>query len=65
MLDLDLLVERRGGDVERLRSGGLRGVIDLPRLAEELYRTARVLRIFTALPRVVEVEDALGFLAAE
>jgi hypothetical protein len=64
MLDLDLLVERRGGAVERLHSGGLRGVIDLPRLAEELYRTARVLRIFTVGPRTIEADEALGYLAA-
>ncbi len=50
MLDLDLLVERRGGRVERLRAGGLPGVIDLPRVAEELYTTARVLRVFTMRP---------------
>jgi len=65
MLDLDLLVERRGGAVERLGSGGLRGVIDLPKLAEELYRTARVLRIFTATPQIVEPDAALAFLAEE
>jgi len=47
MLDLDILVERRRGGVERLGQGGLRGLIDLPRLAEELYRTTRVLRVFT------------------
>jgi hypothetical protein len=64
MLDLDLLVERRSGTIERLRSGGLRGVIDLPRLAEELYRTARVLRIFTAEPRTLDADAALRLLAA-
>jgi uncharacterized protein len=47
MFQLDLLVERTGGGVERLGEGGLPGLIDLPRLAEELYRSARVLRVFT------------------
>ncbi len=47
MFQVDILVKRRDGEVARLESGGLRGLIDLPRLAEELYRTARVLRVFT------------------
>jgi hypothetical protein len=47
MLDLDLLIRRPGGGVERLGEGGVPGLIDLPRLAEELYRTTRVLRVFT------------------
>ncbi|HSR40563.1 MAG TPA: hypothetical protein VLL48_00285, partial [Longimicrobiales bacterium] len=47
MFQLDLLIRRRSGEVERLGRGGLAGVIDLPRVAEELYRTARVLRAFT------------------
>ncbi|MEX0856201.1 MAG: HD domain-containing protein [Gemmatimonadota bacterium] len=64
MLDLNLLVERRGGAVERLTSAGLRGVIDLPRLAEELYRTARVLRVFTLRPRTIEPATVLAILAA-
>jgi uncharacterized protein len=60
MFQLDLLVERTGGGVERLGEGGLPGLIDLPRLAEELYRSARVLRVFTferrALSRDAVVE---------
>jgi uncharacterized protein len=62
MLDLDLLVERRGGRVERLGQEGLRGLIDLPRLAEELYRTARVLRVYTFERRELSRERLLGFL---
>jgi uncharacterized protein len=62
MLDLNLLVERRDGGVERLMAGGLSGLIDLPRVAEELYRTARVLRIFTMEARSVDPEEALAFL---
>ncbi len=64
MLDLDLLVLRRGGDVERLGGEGLRGVIDLPGVADELYRTTRVLRIFTLERRSVEPELALRFIVA-
>ncbi len=56
MLDLDLLVERRGGGVERLGPSGLPGLIDLPRVARELYRTTRVLRVFTFERRSIPVE---------
>ncbi|MBI4540579.1 MAG: HD domain-containing protein [Gemmatimonadetes bacterium] len=59
MFHLDLLVERRGGRVERLREGGLAGLIDLPRVANELYRTARVLRIFTFERRSLEPQRIL------
>ena len=47
MFQLDILVERRNGSVQRLGSEGLPGVVDLPRVARELYGTARVLRVFT------------------
>ena len=63
MLNLDLLVLRRGGAVERLGGAGLRGVIDLPGVAEELYRTSRVLRIFTFERRTVEPEIALEVIS--
>ena len=51
MFQLNLLLERRNGEVARVGPEGLPGVIDLPRVAEELYRTARVLRVFTFLRR--------------
>ncbi|MEE8147074.1 MAG: HD domain-containing protein [Longimicrobiales bacterium] len=59
MFQLDLLLQRRDGRVERLGLGGLPGVIDLPRLAEELYRTARVLRVFTFERRTLDPELVL------
>ena len=61
MFQLNLLMEKRNGEVARVGPEGLPGVIDLPRVAEELYRTARVLRVFTFLRRTV-TRDA--FLAA-
>jgi len=61
MFQLNLLLERRNGEVARVGPEGLPGIIDLPRVAEELYRTARVLRVFTFLRRTV-TRDA--FLAA-
>lgn len=47
MFGLDLLVQRRSGEIQRLGPGGRVGLIGLPRIAEELYQTARVLRLFT------------------
>ena len=48
MLGLDVLVSQRDGTVRRLTQAGLAGAIDLPRLAGELYASARCLRVFTA-----------------
>ena len=46
MLGLDILVCRRSGGVERLTGQGWPGTINLPTLSEELYRSARWLRVF-------------------
>lgn len=48
MLGLDLLVLRRGGVVARLTAAGWEGAINLPTLAEQLYRSARWLRVFVS-----------------
>ncbi|MDQ8164370.1 MAG: HD domain-containing protein [Gemmatimonadota bacterium] len=48
MLGLDLLVEERDGSVRRLTESGAPGAIQVTRLADELYRSARWLRVFTA-----------------
>jgi hypothetical protein len=50
MLDLDLPVVRRNGEVRRLTGEGLEGAINLPMLSNELYRSARWLRVFVAKP---------------
>ena len=50
MLDLDLPVLQRNGEVRRLTSEGLEGSINLPLLSNQLYRSARWLRIFVARP---------------
>ena len=47
MFDLHLLVVRRDGRVQRIGPAGRAGLIGLPRVADELYRSARVLRLFT------------------
>jgi HD superfamily phosphohydrolase len=47
MLGLDIPVLRRSGQVERLTGEGWIGTINLPSLSEELYKSARWLRVFT------------------
>jgi HD superfamily phosphohydrolase len=49
MLGLDLLVEERDGSVRRLTESGAPGAIQVTRLADELYRSARWLRVFAAV----------------
>lgn len=46
MMELNLLLVRRDGGVQRLTAQGARGLIDLPRLGRSLYHSARVLRVF-------------------
>lgn len=59
MFELNILMQRRSGEVQRLGPEGLPGVIDLPRLAEELYRTARILRVFTFEARELDRDVVL------
>jgi len=46
MLGLDLPVVRRSGEVRRLTMSGIEGAINLPVLSEQLYQSARWLRVF-------------------
>jgi hypothetical protein len=50
MLSVDLPLATRGGRVERLTDEGRAGQLGLPRVADELYRSARRLRVFVARP---------------
>ena len=59
MLDLDLPVLRRNGEVRRLTGVGLDGSINLPRLSDELYRSARWLRVFVARPVEINRKSVL------
>lgn len=59
MFQLDLLIERRGGGVERSGPDGVPGLFDLPKVARELYTTTRVLRVFTFERREVSPEWVL------
>lgn len=50
MLGVDLPLRTRSGSVERLTDAGRAGQLGLPRVADELYRSARRLRVFVAEP---------------
>lgn len=63
MFQMDFLVERAGG-VVRMGGEGMRGLIDLPRLAEQLERTAGVLRLFTMERRELGAAWLAGRLTA-
>jgi hypothetical protein len=63
MFGLDLLMLRRSGEVVRLGPGGYEGLIGLPRVSDELYRSARMLRLYTAGERRVVEPERLAALA--
>ena len=63
MLGLDLLVQRRDGEVRRLTAAGWEGAINLPKLSEEFYRSARWLRVYTS-PRIAIDPDSVLRLAS-
>jgi HD superfamily phosphohydrolase len=63
MLGLDIPVLRRSGRVERLTAGGLGGTINLPSLADELYRSARWLRVFTARRTEVSAGEIVALVS--
>jgi HD superfamily phosphohydrolase len=54
MLDLDLPVLHRNGEVTRLTGEGFEGSINLPLLSNQLYRSARWLRVFVARPVTID-----------
>ncbi|HET7276408.1 MAG TPA: HD domain-containing protein [Longimicrobiaceae bacterium] len=61
MMGLDLLLDR-GEGVQRLTEAGWAGLIDLPRVADELYHSARVLRIFTTVRRDIDANSIIPLL---
>jgi HD superfamily phosphohydrolase len=62
MLGLEMPVQRRSGEVFRLTTAG-EGGINLPKLAEEFYRSARWLRVFTCRPVRLARERVLTLVA--
>src|SRR3954468_9150705 len=62
MLGLDIPVLRRDGSVRRLTEAGWEGAVNLPKLSDELYGSARWLRVF-ASRRISVKRDRLVRLA--
>ena len=64
MLGLDLPVQRRNGEVFRL-TGSAESAINLPKLAEEFYRSARWLRVFTCRPVRLERDRVVALVSRD
>jgi HD superfamily phosphohydrolase len=62
MLGVDLPLRTRSGTIERLTDAGRAGQLGLPRVADELYRSARRLRVFVARPAARPLEGLLELL---
>ena len=62
MLGLDMPVLRRDGRIDQLTAKSAGGTINLPMLAEALYRSARWLRVFVARAVKLEPERVLELL---
>ncbi|MEO8451472.1 MAG: HD domain-containing protein [Gemmatimonadota bacterium] len=62
MLSVDLALKTRSGTVERLTDAGRAGQLGLPRIADELYRSARRLRVFVARPVTVPERAIFGLI---
>jgi HD superfamily phosphohydrolase len=62
MLGLNLPVLRRDGRIELLTHESSGGSINLPKLSDELYRSARWLRVFTARPVRLTRDELLSVL---
>jgi hypothetical protein len=63
MLGVDLPLVTRAGGIERLTDEGRAGPLGLPRVADELYRSARRLRVFVARPPARSPDMVLGLVA--
>lgn len=63
MLGLDLPLVARDGSVRRVTDAGIAGAINLPILAEQLYQSARWLRVFTVERRSIPRDAVLDALA--
>ena len=64
MLGLDLPLLAGDGSVRRLTDDGIAGTMNLPILGEQLYQSARWLRVFTVERRVLDASDVLAALRA-
>ena len=64
MLGLDLLVQRPYGEVRRLTAAGWEGAINLPKLSEEFYKSARWLRVYTARREGIDARAIVALAAS-
>lgn len=64
MLGLDLPLLGKDGSTRRVTDEGIAGAINLPILAEQLYQSARWLRVFTAERREIPRAELLASLTA-
>ena len=64
MIGLDLPLLARDGSVRRITDSGLAGAINLPILAEQLYQSARWLRVFTVGRIEIPRAEVLAVLAS-
>jgi len=62
MLGVNLPLRTRSGSIERLTDAGRAGHLGLPRVADELYQSARRLRIFVAAPADRALDGVLDVL---
>ena len=60
MLGLNLPVLRRTGQIDLLTRESAAGTINLAKLSDELYRSARWLRVFTARPVAIDRDAVLN-----
>jgi uncharacterized protein len=65
MLGVDLPVLRRNGDVEHLTSSGLVGALNLPALSDQLYHSARWLRVFAVRRVSVNIAQLWSLVTAD
>jgi hypothetical protein len=63
MLGVDLPLKLRDGSVERLTDEGRAGHLGLPRIAAELYQSARRLRVFVKRPPDQAPEDVSSLVS--
>ena len=65
MMGLDLLLLEPGAEPQRLTESGRAGRIDLPRVSDELYHSARVFRVFTTERREISAARLIDLLRME
>ena len=63
MLGLDIPVQRRDGTIRRLTAEGWEGSMNLPKLSEELYHSARWRRVFTKTRMQIDEKKILDLAA--